>query len=247
MIRFDGVDLGYRRSPVLTQIECAIEPGDFIGLAGPNGSGKTTFLRAVLGLLSPLRGTIEVDRRRKFAYVPQLDDLNLLWPLTVEEAVLLPLRGRRLLGRVTPDERRMADEAIDRTGLVSLRAARLSELSGGQRQRTILAAALAQDPDVMVLDEPTRGLDVRAETDLLNLVAGLQRQKRLTVLLVSHTLQIPLNYADKILLFDRGRVHTATPHELTQTDRLERIYGLPFVHGAMGAVRWISPVPGKQS
>ncbi|HNC73837.1 MAG TPA: ATP-binding cassette domain-containing protein, partial [Elusimicrobiota bacterium] len=116
----------------------------------------------------------------------------------------------------------------------------LGEVSGGQRQRAVLAQALCQSPDVLVLDEPTKGLDVMAERDLLDLIAGL-RSQRLTILLVSHSLQIPLNFTDRILLFAEGRVVDTTPGELTTTNRLEEIYGAPFAHLEQEGMKWAMP------
>src|SRR5262245_31814915 len=103
MIRFEHVDLGYGR-PVLNDVNCEINTNESVGLVGPNGCGKTTFLRGVLGLLPPLRGTISADRAKRFAYVSQADDLNRLWPLTTREVVSLGARSRRAFGRISAAE-----------------------------------------------------------------------------------------------------------------------------------------------
>jgi ABC-type Mn2+/Zn2+ transport system ATPase subunit len=241
LIRFNEADLGYGKTPVLRQVSCAIASGESVGLVGPNGSGKTTFLRAVLGLLKPSRGSVETDRGRRFAYVPQAENLNFFWPLTVREAVLLAFRSKRAWGRLTAEERDSAESAMERTGITPIAGRLLSEVSGGQRQRTILAQALSQKPDVLLLDEPTRGLDVVAEEDLLSLIQQITAERRMTLLFVTHTLQIPLNYTEKILLFADGSVIGATPEELIRTDKLETIYGRPFTHGEKDGVRWVLP------
>lgn len=240
LIQFKNADLGYGSPPVLRGVNLQIDQGESLGLVGPNGCGKTTFLRAVLGLLRPLAG--EVDRRPgpRFAYVPQADEMNQLWPLTVEDVVQLPARALRLGGRLCPEDRRRAEEAMARSGVTEIRKKLLREVSGGQRQRTAIAQALAQAPDVYLLDEPTKGLDVVAERDLLGLVAGLSEGGK-TVFLVSHSLHIPLNHSKRILLFHQGNVISSTPEEILNRRRLEDVYGVPFVHMEQNGQRWAVP------
>jgi ABC-type Mn2+/Zn2+ transport system ATPase subunit len=244
IIRFEGADLGYGRSAVLNGVSLTISAGETVGLVGPNGSGKTTFLRAVLGLLRPRRGEVLRDRARRFAYVPQAEEMNFYWPLTIRETVGLAARSRRSFGRETAAERAAVESAMEKAGVAAIGDRLLREVSGGQRQRTILAQALSQDPDVILLDEPTRGLDVVAERDLLTLVEGL-KSKNLTLLLVTHSLQIPLNLTERILLFKDGAVIDSSAEELLTTDKLEHIYGVPFVHHQHNGTRWVAAVGGK--
>lgn len=241
LIRFEDAAMGYGRTVVLSGVSCALAAGSFTGLVGPNGSGKTTFLKTLLRFLPPLSGRVSLKEGLRCAYVPQMDTMNLLWPLTVREAVALGVRARRPFGRATPEERDAVGSAIERTGLAGLAGRLLSAVSGGQRQRAVLAQALAQRPEVLVLDEPTRGLDVVAERDFLELLAGLQRREGLTVLFVTHALPAVLNHAEGLLLFRDGRVIPASPDELAAPGRLEAIYGIPFVHGEAGGLRWVAP------
>lgn len=241
LIQFKNADLGYGSLPVLRGVNLQIDEGESLGLVGPNGCGKTTFLRAVLGLLRPLSGAVERRSGPRFAYVPQADEMNLLWPLTVEDVVQLPARALRWGGRLSPEARRRAEEAMARSGVIGIRKKLLREVSGGQRQRTAIAQALAQAPDVYLLDEPTKGLDVVAERDLLGLVAGLSEGGK-TVFLVSHSLHIPLNYSKRILLFHQGNVISSTPEEILNRRRLEDVYGVPFVHMEQNGQRWAVPV-----
>ncbi len=212
-----------------------------MGLVGPNGAGKTTFLRAVLGLLDPARGNVLVERSRRFAYVPQADELNIYWPLTLRQTVLLALRSQRLLGRVASEERDRAEVLLRQVGVAEVAHNLLREASGGQRQRTILAQALSRKPDVLVLDEPTRGLDVVAERDFLSLIHDLKRKEGLTILFVTHSLHIPLNFTEKILLFKGGAVIATNPEELTRTNKLAEIFGIPFRRFEAEGFRWAAP------
>lgn len=243
LLRFENACIGYSRTEVLRAVNLAFAPGEPVGLVGPNGSGKTTFLRAALGLLPPREGKIHRDTSRRFAYVPQADQINALWPLTVRETAELPARASRVFGRQTPAERDRAERALSEVGLAGIADRLIRDVSGGQRQRAVLAQAIAQSPDVLLLDEPTKGLDVVAERDLLTLIAGLSTGGR-TVFVVSHSLYIPLNLSKRILLFHQGQVIATTSDEILKTKRLEEIYGIPFVQMERDGQRWV--VPGRQ-
>lgn len=240
LIHFKDATLGYGRQAVLKGVNLHIEDGEAIGLVGPNGCGKTTFLRTVLGRIRPHSG--QVDRRSgpRFAYIPQAEEMNLLWPLTIRDVVELPARALRWGGRLHDEDRDRAQVAMARSGVAPIADRLLREVSGGQRQRTAIAQAVAQSPDVYLLDEPTKGLDVVAERDLLDIVAGLSEGGK-TVFLVTHSLHIPLNLSKRILLFHQGRVISATPEEIISSKLLEEIYGLPFVHMEQEGQRWVVP------
>ncbi len=244
LVRFERADLGYRGAAVLKDVSLAFAPGESVGLVGPNGSGKTTFLRSVLGLLPPLKGAASRDRSRRFAYVPQAEDMNFFWPLTVREAVELAARSRRPWGSLKAREEEVISASMEKTGVSRIADLLLGEVSGGQRQRAFLAQALSQEPDVLLLDEPTKGLDVVAERDLLSLIEGLKSRK-LTILLVTHSLQIPMNLTERILLFKDGAVIATDPDELVRTKKLEEVYGVPFVHHEHNGMRWVTALGGK--
>lgn len=245
LIRFDAADLGYAGRPVLRDVRLEIHRGESVGLVGPNGCGKTTFLRAVLGLIPPLAGRVERDPSAAFAYVPQADEMNLLWPLRVRDVVELPARARRWFGRVTSADRSAANAALGRVGAAGWADRLVREVSGGQRQRAAIAQAVAQSPDVYLLDEPTKGLDVVAERDLLGLIGGLSVEGR-TIFLVSHSLAIPLNLSRRVLLFHAGRVIASTPDEILHSRRLEEIYGVPFGQVEKDGQRWVYPRGGAR-
>ena len=240
ILRFENADLGYGGRTVLRGVDLSFAAGESVGLVGPNGSGKTTFLRAALGLLKPQQGFIRRFDARRYAYVPQADEINMLWPLTIRENAELPARAGRVLGGISAEEKGRVDRALEQTGLSSIAEALLRDASGGQRQRAVIAQALAQAPEVLFLDEPTKGLDVVAERDLLALIAGLSHGGR-TIFLVSHSLYIPINYAQRILLFHNGAVIPVTSEEIVKTNKLEEIYGVPFVQMEQGGQRWAVP------
>ncbi|MBL8023828.1 MAG: metal ABC transporter ATP-binding protein [Elusimicrobia bacterium] len=246
LIRFENADLGYGHRVVLRGVNLDIFDGESVGLVGPNGCGKTTFLRSVLDLLRPLSGRVDRRSGPKFAYVPQAEEMNLFWPLTVKDVVELPARSLGWGGRLGDLARQRVVEAMAVTGVAPLGDRLLRELSGGQRQRTAIAQAVAQAPDVYLLDEPTRGLDVVAERDLLELVAGLSKGGK-TVFLVTHSLSIPMNLSTRILLFHEGRVISSTPDEMIDSRRLEDVYGVPFVHMEQEGQRWVVPARPKET
>jgi len=250
IITFDKADIGYGKTKILRDITCSIERGESVGIVGPNGSGKTTFLRGVLGILSPFSGTIEIDKSQCFAYVPQAENLNFFLPMTVREVVALPYKAKGFLRRLTQEEKDAVELAMEKAGITPIADLLIRECSGGQTQKTILAQAISQKPDVLLLDEPTRGLDVVAERDFLNLIQQLKQEGNLTILFVTHSLHIPLNFMGKIMLVDKGSVISTTPIELVNTKKLEEIYNTPFLHHEYGGFKWVMPLTeavGKSS
>ncbi len=245
-IKLTDVDLGYRGKPVIRRLNCTISKGESLGIVGPNGSGKTTLLKALLGIFPPMTGSIWTNPDMRFAYVPQTEMLGLQLPLTVREVVFLALQSRRAFGRVSSEETQAAEHAIERVGIARIQDQTIQECSGGQRQKTLLAQALSQKPDVLLLDEPTKGLDVAAEHDLLQLIQNLKTEERLTILLVTHVLHIPLNYMERVLVLSQGVGVLATPDELVHTKRLEEIYGAPFILAESGGVKWATPLRGER-
>src|SRR5829696_5004056 len=201
LITFDHATLGYGRRVVLSDISFEIPAGDFLGLVGPNGAGKTTILRAILGSLEPLQGTVVKAEGLRFGYVPQRGSVDYGFPLKVLDVVLMGRYHRSGLGRrPTSQDRALAVEALAHVGIADLQDQQLSALSGGQKQRTLIARALVGAPDLLVLDEPTNGMDLVSTTQILALVRELHERDRLTVLMVSHALNEVANYVNRIAL-----------------------------------------------
>ncbi|MFN2369716.1 MAG: metal ABC transporter ATP-binding protein [Candidatus Krumholzibacteriia bacterium] len=187
------LDFGYGDEPILRGVNLAIPAGDFVSVVGPNGSGKTTLLKLALGLLKPDRGTIEVfgqpphRSRRRVGYVPQHPRLDPLFPVCALDVALMGRLGRApLLGRWRREDRAAALDALAEVGLADKAADHFASLSGGQKQRVLIARALAGGPDLLLLDEPTAGLDAHVEEDFYRLLERLNT--RLTVVMVSHDL-----------------------------------------------------------
>lgn len=229
MLTLDSVTLGYRGKATLSNISLTIRRGDFLGLVGPNGAGKTTLLRCILGGLTPQSGAVRWtnNERARIGYLPQRDSLDPVWPLTALDVVTMgrcALRGP--LRRFSRGDRDAALEALANTGIASLAHSELTELSGGQIQRVLLARALAAEPTLLVLDEPTTGMDLGGSTAILDLIRNLHVQKNLTTLFVSHDLHAVASIASRVALLHEGAIEEGDADSILSKGVLERVYGL---------------------
>ena len=249
LITFDRVSLGYGRRAVLTDLSFGIPEGDFLGLVGPNGAGKTTILKAILGSLSPMAGTIERADGLRFGYVPQRDQVDFNFPLEVMDVVLMGRYDRvGLARRPGKHDRDRARAALEHVGIAHLAGERLSALSGGQRQRALIARALVGEPNLLILDEPTNGMDLVSTTQILALVRELHERDGLTVLMVSHALNEVANYVRRIALVLEGAFRVGEVDEIMTEETLSEMYGIPVEvssfddHRMVFARRGVSPV-----
>jgi len=194
LITLDDVSLGYDHDAVLEHVSLAVERGEFLALLGPNGAGKTTLFRGMLGLITPLRGRITYGFDRAATppgYVPQKEVLDPIFPLTAYEVVLMGATGRLPpLARASRALRHRVRDRLDDVGMGALGDQPYWALSGGQKQRVLIARALAVDPEVLLLDEPTAGIDAPAEAAIMDIITRLNRERGLTVVLVSHHLRL---------------------------------------------------------
>ena len=228
LISFDHATLGYGRRVVLSDISFDIPAGDFLGLVGPNGAGKTTILRAILGSLVPMQGTVVMAPGLRFGYVPQRDSVDYGFPLKVVDVVLMGRYDRiGLMRRPSATDRDLAAAALDHVGVGHLADQQLNALSGGQKQRVLIARALVGQPNVLVLDEPTNGMDLVSTTQILALVRALHERDGLTVLMVSHALNEVANYVDRIALVMNGGFRIGTVDEIMSVETLSAMYGIP--------------------
>src|SRR5437867_10903991 len=200
LLRLWGVSLGYKGRPVLDGVSFVIERGEFAALLGPNGAGKTTLFRGILGLIPVLAGRIEYGFDRRATppgYVPQKESLDPIFPLTAYEVVLMGAAARVLpLWPVGRRRRHLAAECLARVGLSDAAEEPFWALSGGQKQRVLIARALAVAPPLLLLDEPTAGVDAGAEAAIIDTIARLNRDEGLTVIIVSHHLRLSIMSCD---------------------------------------------------
>jgi ABC-type Mn2+/Zn2+ transport system ATPase subunit len=228
LVTLRGVDLQYGRRPVLHGIDLTIREGDFLGIVGPNGSGKSTLFKGILGLLRPSRGSVTYAlprREMRFGYVPQRDSIDPVFPMTAGELVLLSrsvmLGPLRRPGRA---DREAVARALGHVGIEPLADTAFRNLSGGQQQRVLIARALVADPRILLLDEPTNGMDLESEHALMDLVALLHRSQGLTVVLVSHLLNVVVNYVASLVLMGGEHLLMGPLDEVLTEENLGRLY-----------------------
>jgi ABC-type Mn2+/Zn2+ transport system ATPase subunit len=238
LIELHRVVVGYHRQRLLPPIDLTLAQGIFLGVVGPNGSGKTTLVRTMLGLLAPVAGEVRypLGRRPRFGYVPQRGDIDVSFPLTAGEIVLMGRYPRvGLVRRPGAADRAAARRALEQVGVAELAGRRFHELSGGQRQRVLLARALAGEPEILVLDEPTTGMDLVAERGMLDQIAVFAQQG-IAVMMVSHQLTAVANYAQDLCIVDRERnaVEVGPVAEVLTPARLSQLYGRDVAVATVG-------------
>ncbi len=253
ILQAEDLSLGYKRKMVVEGFNASIPQGSVIGLIGPNGSGKTTLLRAFSGLIKPMHGKILLDghtltniparkRAQLIGWVPQRE--KLAWPLTVKEVVSLgraPYRGWLL--PLTENDQQVIEQAIHFTDLQDLTDRSVEELSGGEFQRVLVARALAQEPRVLLLDEPNASLDIHYQIQVMDLVRELVAQRGITAVIAIHDLSVAARYCDSLILMQHGRKVCAgkpedvlTPEHMRKVFRVEtRLYKDPWEHLAVSA------------
>ena len=192
VVLVEDVSFSYENAPVLEKVHFAVYEGEFAVMVGPNGGGKTTLLKLILGLLKPATGTVLVlgrppaRTREQVGYMPQYQRFDLQFPVTVMDVVLMGMIKRGVIGPYSKTDRECALKALEEVGMSGYGKRSFSALSGGQRQRVLLARALAGEPNILLLDEPTANVDMEAETRLLGILETLN--SRMTILLVTHDL-----------------------------------------------------------
>ena len=221
--------IGYRRNPILSEINISIDRGDFWGVVGPNGAGKTTLIKTLLGIIRPLGGVVERAPGVRFGYVPQRGVIDDIFPVTVRDVVLM---GRypflRLGGRLESSDYDLAAHFIEKVGMTPHANQPYRALSGGQKQRTLIARALTGEPDILVLDEPTDGMDISGETTIMQLLLDLHKEARLTLVMITHMLNLVANYAHKLMIIHRESktVKVGDTETLLTNATLKEIYQL---------------------
>lgn len=234
-LNLTNVSAGYGKKKVLDRISLNIASGDFCGIIGPNGAGKTTLFRVVNGICPPWEGNISLkekplasvsrrERARCIATMPQFQELP--FSITVEECVRMgryPHRSR--WQPLTSGDIHSIEEAMRLTGTMNIRHMSLHELSGGERQRALLAQALAQEPELLLLDEPTAHLDIGHQVEIMDLVRELNISRGMTVVTVLHDLNLAGEYCSRLVLMDRGTIAAqGSPEEVLTYETIECVY-----------------------
>lgn len=231
MIELSNIHFSYNHSPVIRGISHRFEKGSFSAILGPNGSGKTTLIRLINNILRPQEGEIKIagenikelsirDIARKIAYVPQFH--NTVFPATVFDTILLG-RNPYVRWKPAPGDKLITSGIIEKLHLSDDALKNINNLSGGQRQKVFIARALAQQPSIILLDEPTANLDIRHQFEVLELLGGLRRSG-ITIIMAIHDLNQALKYCPDFLILDDGRIVARGGNEVFDEDLIEKVY-----------------------
>ncbi len=243
LISLQHVSFRYRTEDVLEDINLNISKGDFVGIIGPNGGGKTTLLKIILGLIKPTNGEVrlydqpiqEFKTWTNIGYVPQrADQANVQIPITVEEVVSLGRVAKAgLFRRFSHKDRSAVKAALEQVEMSEFKHRLITELSGGQQQRVFIAKALASEPELLVLDEPTAGVDSESQEEFYQLLAKLAKSD-LTLLIVSHDIDVILNEVNQVACINKRLVFEGSPKTFVAGRYLEKMYGKSrkfLIHG----------------
>ena len=243
LVEVNGLSCGYDKQKVLDKVDLQVMQGDFVGLLGPSGSGKTTLLRSMLGAVDVYEGEVLVDgvgvsqKRPRIGYVPQLETIDWNFPVTVREVVMM---GRTMENRLFPwfrrEEKELADRMMEQLGILHLAGRHIRELSGGQQQRAFLTRALVSSPSLLLLDEPTSGVDVKTRDDVMHLLHDLNHEG-VTIVITTHEINavavhlpwLPVLHSDN----GAGRVLAeGPPSQVITSEILYQTYGadMPVIH-----------------
>jgi zinc transport system ATP-binding protein len=235
IIEIKNVSFSYGEEQVLKDISFNVHQGDYLGLIGPNGGGKTTLLKIILGLIKPAKGTVllfgeDISRFKdwsKIGYVPQHAvrfDSN--YPATVDEVVAMGLYGKKgLFKGLNASDKQRISEVIACVGMSKYRNRLIGDLSGGQRQRVFIARGLVSEPEVLFLDEPTAGVDVKAQDKFYKLLHELNQKYDLTLVLVSHDIEVIAAEATEFASINQKLVYHGTPEDFLKSDYLKESFG----------------------
>ena len=231
-----NLKFGYATKPVLHDISMTIGPGEFVAFIGPNGAGKSTLLKILGGLIRGYKGTVEfhslslstfapADLARRVAFVPQ--ETHMVFPFTVAEIVMMGRLPHRTAGNLfdSPKDSEWSRKAMALTDITSLSPRTFNELSGGERQRTVLASALAQDPEILLLDEPTAHLDLKHQIHFYDILESLNRERQMTIVSVTHDVNLAARYAKRVTAIRDGTiVADGTPDQVLTPEHLYDVF-----------------------
>jgi len=245
------VSFSYDSQPVLEDVTMSVGEGNIVSLVGPNGSGKTTLLKCIDKILKPKKGVVLVEERdvreiklkelaKLIGYVPQTPTYT--FSFTVFDAVLL---GRRpyINWSVSPKDKEIVSQILALMGIKELAPRYLNELSGGEMQKVIIARALAQEPKVLLLDEPTSNLDIKHQLEVLSIIRSVVKEKRIVAVIAIHDLNLASRFSDKIILLHKGRIYDAgKPSKVFTQENIRTVYGVNVEINNNSGVPYIIPV-----
>ncbi len=231
LLEIDHVTSGYENGPVLQDVSIKIWPGQFVAVVGPNGGGKTTLLRTILGTIRPtvgkvaLRGLpITVGSLGRIGFVPQLETIDWNFPITVEEVILMGLyRKNHWLKRISKEDRVRLHELMERLNLAALGKRHIGELSGGQQQAAFLGRALLGEPDLILLDEPAAGLDIRSRDDVVHFLHEINHQG-VAIILTAHDLNWVAAHLPWVICLNRRVIAAGQPPQVFNSQVLRETY-----------------------
>lgn len=244
-IKLDDVSFSYGDIPILENLSFTVNRGEYLGIIGPNGGGKTTLIKIILGLLHPTRGSVSLfgidnhDFKEKYriGYVPQrVRQADRDFPVTVFEVVRTGRIARLgFFQKFTKKDTEAVEKVMEVAGIAKYRDSLVGNLSGGERQRVFIARALASEPDVLILDEPTVGVDISAQKSFYDFLASLNRDNNLTIIFISHDIDVVSQEARTVLCLNHNMVCHGLPQNLLDEHILKRLYGdhskrVPHIH-----------------
>lgn len=230
----ENLDFKYKTKSILEKVSLKAERGNVVSILGPNGSGKTTFIKCINKILNPQNGTIKLDGKsitnmkqeeiaKNIAYVPQMT--NDFFTGSVMDLIIM---GRKpyIKWNITEEDIDIVMSILEKMNIVELSEKNYSELSGGQKQKVLIAKALAQDTDVYLLDEPTSFLDIKNQIEVMKMARGLASQGKIVIIVV-HDLNMAMKYSDKIILLEKGKVISeGIPKEVLTKDNIKKVYDI---------------------
>ncbi len=234
-IEVTDLSVYYRNTLALDQVSVSINAGKITGIIGPNGSGKSTFLKSILGIIPAKSGTVTFfgssleKYRSKIAYVPQRESIDWDFPITVEEVVAMGrIRPKKWWSRTTLADKELVKETLKKVQLSEFSTRQIGQLSGGQQQRVFLARALAQEAELIIMDEPFVGIDMASQESILAIVQKL-RDSGKTVVIVHHDLSVVARYFDDVVLLNKQLVANGPIDEILQSENIEKAYGMTLL------------------
>lgn len=239
IIQLETVCFSYTHEEVIKNVSLEIHRGDYVGIVGPNGGGKSTLLKLMLGLLTPQDGTVKLFGKElhtftdwsTIGYVPQRTHIEMSFPVTAEEIVAMGRYGKRGLFRFpTKEDKQKTLHALKQVDMLEYKDRQISDLSGGQQQRVFIARALASEPEIIFLDEPTVGVDVKTQKQFYELLRKLNREMNLTLVIVTHELDVVGHEATELIYINRTLEYYGNPEKFLEGEYFHELIGKGGVH-----------------